>query len=751
MTNSSAPGRIPNIHDRSLAAPTKLLWFALGALVGFALPSALRAQSARPGMGSLPYADASGTGVTFRVWAPHASSVAVPGSFNGWNTSANLLVKEGTSQLWSADVPAARPGNEYKYLINGTYWWKDPRSRKVTYSGYNTSGANSIIYDPAAFNWKGDARLGVAASNLVIYELHVGAFNDPTPAAGGPGKFTDAVARLDHLAALGVNAVELLPIWEFPGDVSWGYNPADIYAVENPGYGGPDGLKTFVREAHARGIRVLLDVVHNHWGPSDLELYGFDTGPANRSYVYTNPGICCTPWGDRPNYANEGVRSFIIDNFRLWQDEYHVDGFRWDAVGAMRHYDPGYVSIPEADSLIQYINSSIIHPNGLSIAEDNAAGVGFDGEWDHGFAGNLISQMTKISDADRDMDALSAAMSGFGFSRVLFSESHDLVGDLNGAANQRLPKRIDAGTPDSYWARKRSLLAAAAVMTTPGIPMLFMGQELLTVDQFSTAKPLDWSRTNTYASVVRCYRDLIRLRRNLDGVGAGLTGPNLTWHVVRKDAPWKLLAFHRWGASADDQVMVIMNFTANNIPHYVFSGWPADGNWFVNLNSDWPTYGTDFGNQGSSIVQVGGGSGAVAIGPYSVLVLSRQALPDLDSDGDGLLNGWEQRYFGDPLSAVASADPDLDGMNNLQEQATGTDPTSAASVLKLTAIRAGGTGLILTWIGGRSARQILQQTTNLGGDWSPIYTNPPPTAVTNSIPIPRPNSSPRFYRIQVAP
>src|SRR6185436_4940471 len=241
--------------------------------------------------------------------------------------------------------------HEYKYLINGSYWWKDPRSRKVTFSGYNSSGANSIVYDPGAFNWNGDARLGVTSSNLVIYELHVGAFYDSTPSSGGPGKFTDAITKLDHLAALGVNAVELLPVAEFPGDYSWGYNPADLFAVENTGYGGPDGLKTFVREAHARGIRVLLDVVHNHWGPSDFELYGFDTGSANRFYVYTNSGICCTPWGDRPNYANEGVRSFIIDNFKMWMDEYHIDGFRWDAVGAMRYYDPGHVNIPAADSL----------------------------------------------------------------------------------------------------------------------------------------------------------------------------------------------------------------------------------------------------------------------------------------------------------------------------------------------------------------------------------------------------------------
>jgi len=696
------------------------------------------AQSSRPGMGATPYADAGGTGVTFRVWAPHATNLSVRGSFNGW--AATAMVEEGDSDLWSVDVPGAGHGNEYKYHVNNTYWWKDPRSRKVTFSGYDTPGANSIVYDPNLFDWGSDARLGVVQSDLVIYEMHIGSFYDP-PGGGSPGKFGDAIARLDYLAGLGVNAIELLPVAEFPGNQSWGYNPADIFAVENAGYGGPDGLKSLVKAAHEHGIRVLLDVVHNHWGPSDFELHGFDVGPTSRFYVYTAEGLCCSPWGDRPNYASEGVRSFIIDNFKMWMDEYHIDGFRWDAVGAMRHYDPGHVAIPEADSLIQYINATSIHserPGVISIAEDDAGGVGFDGEWDRGFGDNLIEQVVQANDADRDMDKLWyggggwGGMNGSGFFRVVYTETHDLVGNLNGAGAQRLPKRIDPGTPESYWARKRSMLAAAAVLTMPGIPMLFMGQEMLAVDQFTDSAALDWSRADTYSPVVEFYRDLIHLRRNLDGVSLGLTGPNVTGHVVRNDPPWKLLAFHRWGAGADDQVMVVMNFTASSIGHYQIDGWPADGTWYVNLNSDWTRYGADFGNQGSSVVNVSGGSGAVALAPYSVLILSRQALPSLDSDGDGLLNGWEQDHFGDPLVADASNDDDLDGASNLVEQGADTDPLSDESVLKLIGVEASDSLLTLTWQGGVNARQVIQITGSLDGGWTNLYTNLPPTELTNS-------------------
>ena len=700
-------------------------------------------------MGSTPYADALGTGVTFRVWAPNATSVAVPGNFNGWSTNANFLVKEAGTENWSGDIATARAGHEYKYHLNGSVWKRDPRGRKVV-----NSVGNSIVYDPSAFNWAGDTRLAVNQSDLVIYELHIGAFYDPTPASGGPGKFADAITKLDHLVSLGINAVELLPLAEFPGDYSWGYNLVDPYAVENSGYGGPDGLKFFVKAAHARGLHVLLDVVHNHYGPGDLDLWGFDNGNTPGIYFNSVPGLCCTPWGQRPNYAASGVRSYVIDSFKMWMDEYHIDGFRWDAVGAMRYCDPGHVNIPEADTLIQYLNNVEIRanrPGVISIAEDEAAGQGFHGEWDRGFGDLLIGQVVESNDANRNMNTLWNAMNGSGFFRVAYTETHDLVGNLNGAGAQRLPARIQPADPAGYYARKRSMLAAAVTLTMPATPMLFMGQEMLAVAQFADNSPLDWSRTVTYSNVVNFYRDLIHLRRNLDGVSLGLTGPNVTSHLVRNDYPWKLLAFHRWGAGANDQVMVIMNFTASFIPDYVISGWPAEGNWFVNLNSDWTTYGADFGNNGSTMVNVVGGSGAVAVGPYSVLVLSRQALPNLDADGDGLRNGWEQQHFGDPLVGIATADDDHDGANNLQEQAADTDPNSAASVLKFINIEPSVTNVTLRWTGGQSVRQVVQQANDVAGTWTAIFTNLPPTSITNSLTLPRPSAGATFFRIGIFP
>jgi len=702
------------------------------------------AQSSRPGMGAIPYADGGGTGVTFRVWSPNATSVAVRGSFNGWSSNANMLVKESEStDLWSADVSTARNNDQYKYFLSGNLWKRDPRGRKVV-----NSSDNSIIYDPNAFNWGGDTRLAVTNSDLVIYEMHVGAFYDPTPGSGGPGKFADAITKLDYLTNLGINCVELMPLAEFAGDNSWGYNPADPYAVENTGYGGPDGLKSFVKAAHQRGIRVLLDVVHNHYGPSDLDLYTFDNGASPSVYFYTG-AMLNTPWGaNRPNYSTEGVRSYIIGNIRMWLDEYHIDGFRWDAVGAMRYYSGG--TLTDGESLLQYINNTVIHsdhPGAISIAEDASGGMGFDGEWGVGFGDMLIDVVTQGSDANRDMNNLWNGMNGSGFFRVLYDETHDLTGDLNGG--KRLPVRINGADPTGYFARKRSMLAAAVVLTTPATPMLFMGQEMLATNQFGDAKPLNWTFTNTHSKVVNFYRDIIRLRRNLDGVSLGFTGPNITSHVV--DNTDKVLAFHRWGAGPNDQVMVVMNFSNKPLTNYSVGGFPANGAWYVNLNSDWPVYGSDFENKGAGMVQVSGGNGQVTLGRYSVQILSRSALPTLDSDADGLTNGWEQAHFGNPTSAVASADNDLDGANNLQEQAADTNPNSDNSVLRFTSVQATNGNLTLSWQGGQTARQVLHSATDLNGAWIAFYTNQPPTAISNSIVVHTAGAAGRFFRVQIVP
>ncbi len=596
------------------------------------MPTVAPAQSSRLGWGATPYHDPLGTGVTFRVWAPNATSVYLPGQFNGWSTSTTHLTQEQINGvgdgIWSADVPGVANGSQYKYFLNGNLWKQDPRARLVTWSG---SGGNSMVYDPTAFNWAGDSLTPPAINDLFIYELHVGTFYTNSVSS----KFVAATNKLDYLKSLGINAVELMPIAEFPTDNSWGYNPAQIFAVENIGYGGMDGLKTFVQACHARGIAVLVDVVHNHYGPSDLEMWNFDgwsgSGIGGGIYFYqSDPSQQTTPYGNtRPNFNSQQVRNFVQDNFTLWLSECHVDGFRWDTPNLMMH-DNNNNYIPAAGDLIQTINDMIhtSYPGKISVSEDVYNAKGFDSAWDTSFPYAVTPVLTATADSSRDMNVIANAVqynvrygSQAGPGRVAFLESHDVVGDLNGGI--RLVTAIDSTNPNSYWARKRSTLGAVVTFTAPGVPMIFQGQEMLENQQFSSTRVVDWSKTNTYSNIVQLYRDLIGARRNLKGVTPGLEGDQCG--MLQVDNYSKLVAFHRWkSADPSQDAVVIANFTSGTLNNYVLN-FPSPGKWYVQFNSDSTYYGSDFGNIGSSVVTAGGNpaTASINIGPYSALILSQ--------------------------------------------------------------------------------------------------------------------------------
>jgi 1,4-alpha-glucan branching enzyme len=623
------------------------------------------AQSSRPGWGSTPYGGASGTGVTFRVWAPNATSVYLPGQFNGWSTSATPLGKELSNGVWtgvwSADVTSASAGQQYKYYINysgGSVWKHDPRSRLVTAAG-PASGANDIICDPAAFNWNGDALSPPALNDLVVYELHIGTFYTNAPGT----KFVSATNKLDYLKSLGVSAVELLPIHEFPGDNDWGYDPAQLFAVENSAYGGPDGFKTFVRACHARGLAVLLDVVHNHYGPNDLDMWNFDGWSGTNSlggggiYFYeSNTNLQITPWGyTRPNFSSQQVANFVQDNFTMWLDECHVDGFRWDSPSTMLYGNDG-TYIPSAGNLVTTINT-MIHSNyagKISVGEDVYNSFGFDTTWDTSYPYYFTPVLTNTVDAARVMGVISNAVEynvryggTAGLGRVAFLESHDVVGDLNNGA--RLVTAIDPATPNSYRARKLSTLGATVTFAAPGVPMLFQGQEMLENQPFDSSRIVDWSKTNTYSYIVRLYRDLIGARRNLKGYTPGLEGDRC--NVYHADDDNKLVAFNRWKSAApNEQVIVIANFSGTTRSNYALN-FPSAGYWYVHLNSDSTTYGPDYGNVGSSVVTASGSPATanITIGPYSALILSQtpDTPPQLTiTSGDGAVNiVWPAVYY----------------------------------------------------------------------------------------------------------
>ena len=586
--------------------------------------------SARPGRGATPYPP---TGTTFRVWAPNASSVNVAGAFNNWSTTSRPLYSEDDG-CWSVDVPGAHIGHEYRYVIRGDFidghhWRTDPRARAVI--GDNDNG---IIVD-TSYNWT--PFNSPPWNEMIIYEMHIGSYH--VPHSLGPGTWQTAIAKLDHIEALGVNAIKMMPIAEFPGDYSMGYNPVHLFAPARA-YGSPGDLRQFIEACHQRGIAVIIDLVHNHWGPTDLDysLWQFDGYSAEWDtggiYFYEDDNRF-TPWGDRPNYATDQVRSFIRDNVMYWLNEYNMDGIRMDGTAYMRERDIGGPDIPDGWSLLQWINDEInaAYPQKISIAEDmrdndwitrptGQGGAGFDSQWDAGFHHRVVPALTTADDENRNMwdieYAVTRLYNDWDTQRVIYTESHDEAGSASG--NARLPEKIWPGNADSYYSKKRSTLGAGLVLTSPGIPMLFMGQEFLEDGAWHDDTPLDWSKTTTYAGIVELYTDLIRLRRNLSNNTRGLMAKNVNaFHVNNTD---KLIAYHRWwhGGPGDD-VIVVANFSHQGYTAYNI-GFPRPGRWRVRFNSDWDGYDPDFGNWDSYDAHAQAGAkdglaynGCSAIGP----------------------------------------------------------------------------------------------------------------------------------------
>ena len=586
------------------------------------------------GLGSMPTSD----GVAFRVWAPNADHVSVIGSFNSWDAAVHPMASEPHG-FWSIHVESARIGDHYKFQLF-TPWGVikriDPYAREVT-----NSVGNAIVHDPD-FCWDDDDFSMMSWNELVIYELHVGTFNDD--GLNLPGQFNSVTSRLEHLKRLGINAIEIMPVGQFAGQRSWGYNPSHIFAVDSD-YGGALGLKRFIKRAHQVGMAVILDVVFNHFGPSDLDLWRFDGWSENDKggiYFY-NDDRALTPWGEtRPDFGRGEVRQYILDNVRMWLDDYHLDGLRFDSTGYIRTIgDAGTEEIPDGWSILQAINEIVAqhHPGCLTIAEDlrsndwltkevGAGGAGFGSQWDPHFVQPIRQAVIASQDEDRALgnirDAILYRYNDDAFERVIYSEYHDDV--ANGQS--RIPQDVNPADPTGWHAQKRSTMAAAMVFTAPGIPMLFQGQEFLEGGWFRDTVPVDWDQRQEFRGIVRLYRDLIRLRLDREGLSRGLCGQFT--QVFHLDTKRNVLAFHRWdrGGPGDD-VVVIANFFHEPQENYIV-GLPAPNRWKLRFNSDWHGYSESFDGYMSGDVEALPGEwdgfpyhASFGMGPYSVLIYSQ--------------------------------------------------------------------------------------------------------------------------------
>jgi 1,4-alpha-glucan branching enzyme len=277
-------------------------------------------------------------------------------------------------------------------------------------------------------------------------------------------------------------------------------------------------------------------------------------------------------------------------------------------------------------------------PGRLMIAEDlrldaaitrspSEGGAGFGAQWDPGFVYPIRAALIAPTDEARDLDAVADALlvdPADAFKRVIYTESHDEV--ANGSS--RVPEEIWPGYADSWPSRKRAALGSALVLTTPGIPMLFQGQELIEGSWFTDEEPLDWGKRHRHAGLLQLHRDLIRLRRNGDDTTRGLRGPRIAVHHRSHEA--KVLAYHRWEAGGPrDDVIVVVNLSSVPLPgHRV--GVPREGRWRVRFNSDWAGYDPEFESLASldvdAVHEARDGmpwSIPVGIGPYASVILSQ--------------------------------------------------------------------------------------------------------------------------------
>jgi len=626
-----------------------------------AAPASIAAASVAPadpshtGMGAIPY----NGGVTFRVWEIFGDSVSVVGDFNGWTPGANPLARDGASNYWSVDVPGATVGQAYKFYIpyaadpNRVPYRVDPYATSIQQSGGNMNAlvaSQDTQYISAGYQTP-------AWNQAVLYELHIPTFS--TQPDGSSGTFASALAKLPDLADMGINAIEIMPLGEFDGITSTGYNPGYIFAVEDT-WGGPDGFRDFVNQAHALGIAVIVDVVYNHLATTDLWQFDGWSDPATCPYDSNavNGGIyffqdyrAHTDFSHaRFDFGRPEVCQYVYDNVMRWLVQRFADGLRFDSVVNIRAVQVNgsiVTSVPEGEAILQRINQGVQSSQGwkIMIAEDlqgdgaitapiSSGGLGFNAQWNNDFCGSLRYAAIAPDDSQRNIPGLASSIAsisnGNAFQSVIYSENHD-QDDPNHWQGGRLPALIGNGQFDTWFAKKQSTLAAAVILTAPGIPMLFEGQEFLEFNPFpnygANPQPIDWSLRTQFAGIRNLYRDLIHLRRNWFNSTAGLSGPNTNVLPVFAD---NMLVYHRWnqGGPGDD-VVVVCNFANQSYSNYSI-GLPSSGTWRVRFNSDSSNYDAYFSNWNSYDTQADGPplngmpvSGTIGIAAYTCLIFSQ--------------------------------------------------------------------------------------------------------------------------------
>jgi len=441
----------------------------------------------------------------FSVWAPRAQTVTL----HCLSSARIVPMKRDTEGLYTVTVQDLQSGDRYCYLLDGERARPDPVSR---FQPAGVHGPSQIV-DPKAFVWTDHAWKGIALKDLIIYELHSGTF---TP----DGTFAAIIPFLDYLKNdLGVTAVELMPVAEFPGSHNWGYDGTHPYAPHSA-YGGPQSLRTLINTCHEKGLAVALDVVYNHLGPEGNYLAEY--GP-----YFTDRYK--TPWGQAINFDGEDspeVRRYFIDNALYWVTEYHIDILRLDAIHNIFDASPTHIvqELGEAihaqaralDRTVLVIAESDLNDNRV-ITDKKDGGWHLNAQWNDDFHHSLHTLLTGersgyYQDFGRLSDLETAITAGFvyqgqfsqfrgqphgtpsqhlpGECFVVCSQNHDQIG--NRAHGERLSTLVP------FAALK---LAAGLVLCAPNVPLLFMGEE------YGETAPFLYFTSHTDPSLAQAVRE----------------------------------------------------------------------------------------------------------------------------------------------------------------------------------------------------------------------------------------------------
>jgi maltooligosyltrehalose trehalohydrolase len=507
--------------------------------------------------GARPQGDGS---TLFRVWAPNAESLAV--RVLGGEPRTFTMGRAGGG-VFEARAPGVEAGADYFYVVNGNDR-PDPVSR------WQPAGVHgpSRVVEPEAFGWTDEGWRGPALRDYVVYELHTGTF---TP----EGTFEAVIPKLKHLKSLGVTAVELMPVAEFPGGRNWGYDGAHLYAPQST-YGGPEGLKRLIDACHREGLAFVLDVVYNHLGPE---------GNYAGEYMPLYSEAHKSPWGAGLNFdgeGSEGVRRFFVENALYWLTEYHVDGLRLDAVHAIadageRHFLRQLAEEFHAQAAALGRPAYLIAESDLNdvrvIGDAAAGGYGIDAQWSDDFHHSLHALLTKtdrgyFADFGRVEDLAKAISEGFvyrgqhskfrgrrhgtpsgerpGEQFVVCIQNHDQI--ANGYWGDRLSRLLGPA--------QQRLAASLMLAGAPNVPMLFMGEE------WAERAPFLYFTSHTDQELGRAvrrgrmeeYDSFVRGEGETESTLGGFSDPQsertfvrskLDWDSLTKSPHAEALAFYR--------------------------------------------------------------------------------------------------------------------------------------------------------------------------------------------------------------